>query len=198
MPATYLSQALLALASTGSARALAEKVGVSPSTLSKLISTDRRIDENTLHKLCANTEGAGLELLLAHLRDEVDRAGRLQTEVGISGDELTDDADIRVLAHEAIDNSELRDVLRDLARMVRAARAREAAYRQDELQLAAVGEAPGVIPPKKRTTGLAAAAEAEEQRRLEQHARKAETSRSPRATKRPAASPVAEAKHQSP
>lgn len=179
MAHTHLAHALLALAGSKSASAVAKQAAISPSTLSKLISTDRRIDEDTLRKLCSMLPNpkAGLELLFAHLRDEVDRAGRLQTEINITADEATYDDDIRLLATESPNDGDLRAILHDLAQLVRNARAKLAAYEQRELPLQAVADPKPdekINPPAPRTKAQAKADEAKERRRISRELRKAQ------------------------
>lgn len=94
---------------------------ISPSTLSKLISTDRRIDEKTLRKLCdrKNKFEGSLHVLLAHLRDEIDRAGRSQLEVKITSQVMDADDDIALLESHSRDDIELKAIIHDLAQLVR-------------------------------------------------------------------------------
>lgn len=125
MNPTRLSHAIIAASDASSARALAATCGISPSTLSKLVSTSRRIDVDTLHALCTKTAPrVGLAILLEHLRDEVDRAGRAQTDVAIAATGESADDDLAVLAAELMHErtrgaSELRSMLHDLANLVR-------------------------------------------------------------------------------
>lgn len=102
-------------------RAIAAMCAISPSTLSKLISTDRRIDEKTLRKLCdrKNKFEGSLHVLLAHLRDEIDRAGRSQLEVKITSQVMDADDDIALLESHSRDDIELKAIIHDLAQLVR-------------------------------------------------------------------------------
>lgn len=130
MSQTHLAHALLAITGTSSIRALATACHVSPSTLSRLISDERRIDEETLRKICQRNpdQNSGLRLLIAHLRDEIDRAGRLQTEVQISPAAISDeDDDILLLQEDSQTDEDLRAIVHDLARMARAIRRKKAA-----------------------------------------------------------------------
>ena len=132
---THLSHALLAATSDTSVRALATECGISPSTLSRLISDDRRVDEETLRKLChANPrEAAGLRLLIAHLRDEIERAGRKQTEIKISTPGASaDDDDILLLQEDIRTDRNLRAIIHDLAQMARAIRRKKARHEYPE------------------------------------------------------------------
>ncbi len=125
MNPTCVSHAILAAADSSSVRALAAACSLSPSTLSKLVSTDRRIDPETLRALCTRTAPhVGLAILLEHLRDEVERAGRAQTEVAINATGKSADDDLAILASELVierqrGGTELRSVLHDLANLVR-------------------------------------------------------------------------------
>lgn len=136
--ATNLSTALLGLRATGlTLTDIAQATGIAQSSLSRLIAENRRPDVDTLRALCVKSpcdEAGKLDLLLAHLRDEVDRAGRLQTDVRISrGERPTDD--LAILADELQDeyargSSELRDLLHGLAGLCLAHRQRYDPYEQ--------------------------------------------------------------------
>lgn len=132
MTPTRLSHAILAAANADTVRALAARCDLSPSTLSKLVSTQRRIDVDTLQALCTRTPpDVGLKLLLAHLHDEVERAGRDESDVIISGRHIDTDDDLTLLADEmkaerARRSDYLRAVIHDLAEMVRGYRRRVA------------------------------------------------------------------------
>lgn len=117
MKQTHVAHALLAVTSDSSVRSLAAACGISPSTLSKTISEGRRLDEATLRKLCVQRKG--LHLLLAHLRDEIDRAGRLQTEVRIEADGVQVDDDLRLLVEASQQDESLAAILHELATMAR-------------------------------------------------------------------------------
>jgi len=123
---THLAHTLLALRDRHSTTlsAIAASSGLDQGALSKLIGHGRRPDVATLRALCAAQPDArdGLALLLAHLRDEVDRAGRSQTEVRISGETTEPASDIRLLEEQARHDEELRAILHDLAQLVRAVR----------------------------------------------------------------------------
>jgi transcriptional regulator with XRE-family HTH domain len=98
----------------------ARTCGIGQSTLSRTIS-GRRVDVSTLTCICTGLADPrdGLEILVAHLRDEVDRAGRLQTEVRIESDSCSPEEDIRLLAAEAQSDPDLKALLHDLAVLVR-------------------------------------------------------------------------------
>jgi DNA-binding Xre family transcriptional regulator len=122
MAKTHLSLALLSASSEATVSALAAKAGLSQSTLSKLISTDRRIDVDTLHALC-NRLGAdvGTQILYNHLLDEITRAGRSTRDWKISSNGATAD-DLSVI-ESAINGEhrieEMAELVHHLANLVR-------------------------------------------------------------------------------
>lgn len=99
---------------------LAENTGVSPSTLSGTL-RGSRLEPQNLRALCTRlpVPADGLDILIAHLRDEIDRAGRLQTEIRIDADTHDHEEDIRLLARECQRDRELAAILHDLATLVR-------------------------------------------------------------------------------
>lgn len=123
---THLSHALLALRDRRETTisALAARAQVAQGSLSRLMSEGRRPDVETLRALCTLQADPrdGLELLLAHLRDEVDRSGRHQTEVRIEADNHVPSDDIRLLEEQSRTDKELRAILHDFAELVRAIR----------------------------------------------------------------------------
>lgn len=64
---------------------LAEKSGINQGALSRIISSNMRPDSDTLRAICEalRDDGAGIRVLIAHLRDEVDRAGMEAGEIEI-------------------------------------------------------------------------------------------------------------------
>jgi transcriptional regulator with XRE-family HTH domain len=117
---THLGKALGALSRDRSLRSIAAAAGIAPSTITRL-TTGARPDIITLRTLCTTQQDPrdGLDLLLAHLRDEVERSGRLQTEVRISGDDRPVEDDLRLLVEEAHRDEELRGLLVQLAGFIR-------------------------------------------------------------------------------
>lgn len=143
---TNLSSTLRALIVTGkeTASKFALERGLSQSTISRLIAEDRRIDPETLRTLATHDDKEGLEILIAHLRDEIDRSGRLQSEVQIDAADVRLD-DLTLLATEAQTNPDLRAMLHDMASLVRRYQTNEAAQ-----LMAAEEQAPyGAKKPKK-------------------------------------------------
>lgn len=108
-----------------STEGLAELCGVAQSTISRTMH-GRRVHTDTLRALCTQLpeDADGLDILIAHLRDEIDRAGRLQTEIRIEADAHDHEEDIRLLASESQVDADLRAILHDLARLVRRGRIR--------------------------------------------------------------------------
>lgn len=149
---SHLSHALLALIDRrgSSATALAAIAGIHQVTVSRACAGER-LSVDSLRALCTKQLNPrdGLDLLLAHLRDEVERAGRHQTEVNISADTTTHEDDIRLLETQARDDSELRAILHDLAELVRSMQRKLAArpYPTDHGQELMVAEPP---PPPRR------------------------------------------------
>lgn len=126
MKTSHLSHALNALVSRRGTTLteLADQAGLSQGTLSRLASRDQRPDMPSLRAICTQIPelSDGLDLLLAHLRDEVERAGRLQTEVTIMADGQDTPDDIRLLVEQCQSDDEMRAILHDLAQLVRAIR----------------------------------------------------------------------------
>jgi transcriptional regulator with XRE-family HTH domain len=117
--ASNLSTAIYAACARCSQRELAELTGISQGTISRLASEDRRIDASTLRALCTNLPPpVGLEVLIGHLRDEIQRAGRSQAELVIAPPGKPPTDYISTLASAAADDEELRALLIDLAKMV--------------------------------------------------------------------------------
>lgn len=125
---SHLSQALVAFLSgtRQSGTAFASKIGVHQTTISRITAGERPAVD-TLRGMCTRwpDSRATLGLLVAHLRDEIDRAGRTQAEVDITAAEVEDD-DIHLLARESTKDPELAGLLRQMAELIRAHRAREA------------------------------------------------------------------------
>ena len=96
---------------------LAAETGVPQPTLNRL--TQHRISPDTLRALCTRAPGNyGLEILLAHLRDEIDRSGRLQSEVKTeANDDVADD--YTLILKESQHNGYLHAMLHDMAELIR-------------------------------------------------------------------------------
>lgn len=118
----HLGSALqyIATARNQAMRAISDATGVAPSTLSRVIQ-GVRLEPQNLRALCTRlpVPADGLDILIAHLRDEIDRAGRLQTEIRIDADTHDHEEDIRLLARECQRDRELAAILHDLATLVR-------------------------------------------------------------------------------
>lgn len=145
MASSHLAHALLALFDrrgfTGTA--VAKDCGLSQVTVSRAC-TGERLAVESLKALCTRQKHPrdGLELLLAHLRDEVDRAGRSQLEVEIQAGEHDPADDILLLEEQAREDPELSAILHDLAQMVRAMRRKLATQRDAYPLMAAEDQAP--------------------------------------------------------
>lgn len=148
MSTTHLSHALLGLLTRRaiSAKQLADETGLTQSTISRACSSrHQRLDVPSLRALCTSQPDPrdSLEILLAHLRDEVERAGRTIAEVAISATGRTPDDDIAVLAAEMRDgNEELIALIRDMAQLARAIRRREYPERAEGRALRAADDPP--------------------------------------------------------
>ncbi len=90
MATTYLSKQLLGLMARERITQVqfAALSGLSQSTFSQILGRGDRPRAATLRVICTSLPNPrdGLDILIAHLRDEVDRAGRLQSEVAIAVD----------------------------------------------------------------------------------------------------------------
>lgn len=144
MATTHLSQALLALIDrrAHTATSLAKACGVHQVTVSRACAGER-LSVESLKALCTRQTVAsdGLELLLAHLRDEVERAGRSQTELDIAANGHAATDDILLLEEQARDDKELSAILHDLADMVRTFR-RKLAEQSNTLRYPTANESP--------------------------------------------------------
>jgi hypothetical protein len=100
--------------------ALAAGAKMNQSTLSRACA-GRRLEERTLRALCTSQPDPrdGRDLLVAHLRDEVVRAGRLDHELTVRADSRTLEPDLRLLAAEAEQDESLRGLIADLAALCR-------------------------------------------------------------------------------
>jgi transcriptional regulator with XRE-family HTH domain len=122
MARTHLGLALISATDKMTASAVAEACSVSQSTISRLMSSDRRIDVDTLHALC-NRLGAdvGTQILYNHLLDEITRAGRSTRDWKISSNGATAD-DLSVI-ESAINGDqrieEMAELVHHLANLVR-------------------------------------------------------------------------------
>jgi hypothetical protein len=132
----------LCIAKNTTAFAIAAAAGMSHATLSRACA-GRRLEERTLRALCTSQPDPrdGLDLLVAHLRDEVVRAGRLDHEVSVRADSRTLEPDLRLLASEAEHDDTLRGLLADLAALCRA-RPIAQSYPTDHGHVLMVAEAP--------------------------------------------------------
>jgi transposase-like protein len=125
---THLSQIIVAQLATSkrTGAALAREIGIHQTTVSRACAGER-VSVESLRALCSKQvdQQAGLDCLIGHLHDEVERSGRSQTEVSIHLLEVAQMGDIQLLEEQARNDEELRNILRDLASMVRKIRAKE-------------------------------------------------------------------------
>jgi len=123
-------------------RWLAQVTGVSAPTLGRL--DKHRVSPETLQALCTKipNPAEGLELLIAHLRDEIDRAGRLQSEVTIEAVGEASSDDVALFLHEAQTNEHLRGIITDFAAAIRRKHAWEQAQRTEALSYVVEDQAP--------------------------------------------------------
>jgi len=99
---------------------LAHRSKISQAALSRACS-GTRLENNNLRALCTGQPDSrdGLELLLGHLRDEIERAGHSTAEVQISAAALDLDDDLRALLEATRTDPQLDTLLRQIAGYVR-------------------------------------------------------------------------------
>lgn len=99
---------------------IASNAGLSQVVLSRACSGTRP-ETKTLRALCTSQPDArdNVDLLIAHLRDEIERAGHSTHEIEISADHSRIDDDLRTLMEAAVEDEQLRGMLRQLASFVR-------------------------------------------------------------------------------
>lgn len=123
MSLSYFGRAVSALCSlrNTTASAIAAQAGLSHVNLSRACN-GTRMEAKTLRAIVTGQPDRrdGLDLLIGHLRDEIDRAGVTEHEVTISADGRLVEADFRLLAEEAARDPQLAALLRDMAALVRA------------------------------------------------------------------------------
>ncbi len=97
---------------------IAEISGIKQNTLSRTVNGIRP-EAKTLNALCSpNAHGDdGKDLLIAHLRDEVEIAGRHSAEFIIKRQDKPVSETVRILSAEATADNHLRSLLNDLAAM---------------------------------------------------------------------------------
>ncbi|MDF3056817.1 MAG: hypothetical protein K0R17_1032 [Rariglobus sp.] len=115
----------------------ARTIGLSAATISRLLSGDRPAVD-TLHTMSTKwpDSRASLGLLVAHLRDEIDRAGRNQAEIEVTASTIDETDDIHLLAREARHDPELAAILHDFAKMIRAHKKRYPEANESDLRAA--------------------------------------------------------------
>ncbi len=118
---TNLARAIdaICIAKKTTANAIAKAANIAQPTLSRACS-GRRLEERTLRALCTSQVDTrdGVDILVAHLRDEVVRAGRRDYEVQIRADHRELEPTLRLLAEEATKDAALHGLLTDLAALV--------------------------------------------------------------------------------
>jgi hypothetical protein len=102
------------------ARFIAECAGLHHTMLSRA-SHGGRLEAKSLRALCTSQPDPrdNLDLLVAHLRDEIERAGHSTHEIEINADTARIDDDLRCLLEEAKSDDQLAGMLRQLAAFVR-------------------------------------------------------------------------------
>lgn len=122
MSNTHLGRAVAFISGTKhrTAREIAECAGLHHTLLSRACNGSR-LETRSLHALCTSQPHPrdNLDLLIAHLRDEIERAGHSTSEIEIVADEARVDDDLRILLEEARNDEQLRGMLRQLAGFVR-------------------------------------------------------------------------------
>lgn len=99
---------------------IATNAGLSQVVLSRACNGTRP-EVKTLRALCTSQPDHrdNIDLLVAHLRDEIERAGHSTHEIEINADSSRLDDDLRLLLEEAKHDPQLAAVLRQLATFVR-------------------------------------------------------------------------------
>lgn len=111
---------------------LARMSGLAQSTIARIIGEERRPDIHTLEALCNAWNDAPYELglLCEHLRDEITRAGKRESDVLLHPKDAPRpnheqlDADIEVIRSEAIQHRDMHNLIADMAAIVRRHRSR--------------------------------------------------------------------------
>lgn len=100
--------------------AIAACAGLSQVVLSRACNGTRP-EVKTLKALCTSQPDYrdNIELLVAHLRDEIERAGHSTHEIEVSASASRLDDDLRLLLEEATHDEQLAGMLRQLAGFVR-------------------------------------------------------------------------------
>ena len=147
---THLSHAITAFiaAQNTNASAFGRTIGIHQGTISRIGSGDRPAVD-TLHAMCTKLpdQRATLGLLVAHLRDEIERAGRDQTEITVEVEGLAE-ADIQLLARAMRTDPDLKAILHHFAQMIRSHKPSGQVYEiSDEQQMSAAEEAPRAVKP---------------------------------------------------
>jgi transcriptional regulator with XRE-family HTH domain len=132
---SHLSQALLAYIAREkiSGSSLARLVGLDQSTISRACS-GQRLAPDTLKALGTSLGRPRDEklLILAHLHDEIERAGRRPEEFEISSDEGILDTDFSLLVSQAARDPDLAAIIEDLAKMTRSYMRKSGNYHQPD------------------------------------------------------------------
>lgn len=114
-------------------------------------SNGTRLEARSLRALCTCQPDPrdNLDLLIAHLRDEIERAGHSTSEIEMTADTSRIDDDLRLLLQEAKADDQLRGMLCQLASFVRTH-----PMRSEEPPALMLAEEPAVYnaKPKKKPT----------------------------------------------
>jgi transcriptional regulator with XRE-family HTH domain len=98
MPTTHIGRAVrAAIAATGETQtAIAQRAGLHPSAVCRIISSSRRPDVSTLRAICSpaawRSPARAVAVLVEHLRDEIERAGHPPAAVDMRPAAEADDA----------------------------------------------------------------------------------------------------------
>lgn len=111
---------------------LSRRSGLTQPTISKLISDNRRPDTATLRALCNAWNDAEFELglLCEHLRDEIGRAGKRESDIALHPTSTPKpthtqlDEDLELIRNEAIKQQDMKYLIADMAAIVRRHRSR--------------------------------------------------------------------------
>jgi transcriptional regulator with XRE-family HTH domain len=129
----YLGECLAAVMGSHGLTAidLAQLTGISRPTMSRIVNS-QRLTPDALRALCTQLPWVedSLDILVAHLRDEITRSGRMQADIilGRSKDPLSTieglSEDIRLLADSYLHDEDLQSILKTMAAMIRRDRLR--------------------------------------------------------------------------
>jgi len=122
MSLTHLGKAVQFIAGTRNTTAtqIAANAGLSQVVISRACA-GTRLEAKSLYALCTSQPDPrdNIDLLIAHLRDEIERAGHSTAEIEVTADTSNIKDDLRLLVEEAKYDPQLRGMLHQLASFLR-------------------------------------------------------------------------------